>query len=177
MTDHIPLTLYEFAFSKCTKDLFVNVLSESEWIRDMPEFNDILCVSKENSVNTQFICAMERSVSNDLLQFLLNFHADMDHKVEHQVAKKACSLGNVSVLQFAHNHGCDWDEEICCRAAANGHLDCLKYAHEQGCPWDSTTCTCALENGHLDCLKYATEHGCSFVKIYRRHTNFALESI
>lgn len=25
-------------------------------------------------------------------------------------------------------------------AAQNGHLDCLTYAHENGCEWDEDTC-------------------------------------
>mgnify|MGYP001598206709 CR=1 FL=1 len=82
-------------------------------------------------------------------------------------------------------------------AASNGHLDCLKYAHENGCEWDQEqkhyppifddfetgfitafktgfnfftryktaySCLAAAANGHLDCLKYAHENGCKLDK-------------
>jgi hypothetical protein len=32
-------------------------------------------------------------------------------------------------------------------AAEKGHLDCLKYAHENGCDWDEQTCANAAKNG------------------------------
>jgi hypothetical protein len=34
-------------------------------------------------------------------------------------------------------------------------LDCLKYAHENGCEWDEDTCARgAANNEHLKCIKY-----------------------
>jgi len=70
-------------------------------------------------------------------------------------------------LQYAHEHGCPWDEKTCHGAARYGHLECLRYAHEHGCPWDEWTCYCAAEYGHLECLRYAVEHGCPGAEGYR----------
>ena len=68
--------------------------------------------------------------------------------------------GYLEILKYAHENGCPWDENTCCRAAENGYLDCLKYVHENGCPWNEGTCHLAARYGHLECLKYAHENGC-----------------
>jgi hypothetical protein len=66
----------------------------------------------------------------------------------------------LDVLEWAHEHGCPWDEETCRAAAQGGHLDVLKWAREHGCPWNANTCRDAAEGGYLDVLKWAREHGC-----------------
>jgi hypothetical protein len=35
----------------------------------------------------------------------------------------------------------------------------LQYAHEHGCPWNELACSCAARHGHLEVLQYAHEHG------------------
>ena len=80
------------------------------------------------------------------------------------------------MLQWAREHGCELNEEVCNAAAAGEH----------GCQWDENTCTfaalggylgvavgagaplpvvrttCSLvaKNGHLDVLLWALERGC-----------------
>ena len=39
-------------------------------------------------------------------------------------------------------------------AAENGHLDSLDYAIEHGCDFDGATLRVVVENGHLDCAQY-----------------------
>jgi hypothetical protein len=48
------------------------------------------------------------------------------------------------------------EKDTCECAAFGGHLDCLKYAHENGCQWDENTCAQAAAGGNLDCLKYVS---------------------
>jgi hypothetical protein len=38
------------------------------------------------------------------------------------------------VLQWAHDHGCPWDEETLHAAKYFGHLEVLRWAREHGCP-------------------------------------------
>ena len=85
----------------------------------------------------------------------------------------AAMIGHLDCLQYAHEHGCEWDERVCTYAAKNGHLDCLTYAREHGCPWSDTTCVSAAQHGHLDCLQYAHEHGCPWdaARVYRTAAN------
>jgi hypothetical protein len=44
--------------------------------------------------------------------------------------------GHLGVLQWAHEHGCPWDESTCANAAEHCHLHVLKWARENGCPWN-----------------------------------------
>lgn len=68
--------------------------------------------------------------------------------------------GNLRLLKWGREHGCEWDGWTCACAAANGHLQVLQYAHENGCPWDEDTCDEAAVNGYSECLKYAYENSC-----------------
>ena len=45
-------------------------------------------------------------------------------------------------------------------ASAYGHIRCLIYAHENGCEWDENTCRRAIVNEKFDCFKYALDNGC-----------------
>ena len=80
--------------------------------------------------------------------------------------------GHLDCLKYAHENGCQWNEDICSEVSKNGHLDCLKYAHENGCPWDEDTCNFAAENGNLECLKYAHKMVVHGMKI---HVNMHLK--
>ena len=68
--------------------------------------------------------------------------------------------GQLNCLMYLHDDDCPWDGSACCSAAENGHLLCLIYLHSNGCPWNWWTCTLAARNSHLACLKYAHERGC-----------------
>jgi hypothetical protein len=52
----------------------------------------------------------------------------------------------LSCLQYAHEHGCPWDENTSFNAVANRRVECLLYAHKHGCPW-------ALDVTFYDILK------------------------
>jgi hypothetical protein len=51
----------------------------------------------------------------------------------------------------------------CYSAATWGNLNNLKYAHENGCERDQNTCEIAASMGFVECLKYAVENGCPWV--------------
>ena len=73
------------------------------------------------------------------------------------------NMGHLVCIQYAHEHGCHWDEDnLFAYAAKNGHLNCLQYAHDHGCPWNEYTCEIAAVHGNLNCLQYAHEHGCPY---------------
>ncbi|WZN64446.1 F-box domain-containing protein [Chloropicon roscoffensis] len=48
--------------------------------------------------------------------------------------------GNLDVLQFLRQEGCEWDKETCTSAAGSGNLDVLQWARDEGCPWDYWQC-------------------------------------
>ena len=60
------------------------------------------------------------------------------------------------MLQWAHQNGSAWHENICTIAAVGGHLEVLRWAHENGCPLDEET----WYNADFRCRPYLIEHGC-----------------
>jgi len=77
-------------------------------------------------------------------------------------------------LKYAHENGCNWNEQTCLNAATFGELECLKYAHENGCSWDGdettgfvvgdnrcrSACDMAVLQKKIDCFMYAFERHC-----------------
>eukprot|EP01032_Pedospumella_encystans_P011902 gene11902-13805_t len=45
-------------------------------------------------------------------------------------------------------------------AAKSDCLECLQYLHQLGCAWTEDVTVAAAYHGHLDCLRYAVENGC-----------------
>jgi hypothetical protein len=43
------------------------------------------------------------------------------------------------MLQWAREHGCQWDSWTCNFAAAGGNLETLQWVWEHGCPWQDLT--------------------------------------
>jgi hypothetical protein len=72
----------------------------------------------------------------------------------------AAEIGSLSLLQWAREKGCCWNEWVCESAAYGGHLAVLEWARQNGCPWDKDTCMKACANGHLVVLQWARAHGC-----------------
>ena len=63
--------------------------------------------------------------------------------------------GNLEVLQWAREHGCEWDSRACMYAAAGGHLEVLQWVREQGGAWGDSTTLAAAECGHLEVLTWS----------------------
>ena len=39
------------------------------------------------------------------------------------------------MLEWAWEHGCEWDELTSAHATEGGHLEMLQWARQHGCPW------------------------------------------
>jgi hypothetical protein len=74
----------------------------------------------------------------------------------------AASEGNITVLQYLHEHGCEWNSSTCAAAARNGHLDCLQYAHQHGCEVNGLVIYQAVKFGHIPCLMYLHQERCPY---------------
>ena len=72
----------------------------------------------------------------------------------------AAILGNLEMLKYCVENGCEVDEGTCANAAEYGHLECLKYLREKNCPWDEQTVRHARANDRVDCLNYALANNC-----------------
>jgi len=69
-------------------------------------------------------------------------------------------LGNLEMLKYCVENGCEVNEGTCATAAKHGNLECLKYLREKNCPWKESTVYYARKNNHIDCLNYALEKKC-----------------
>jgi len=209
------LTIYEIPNYLLDSKLYQNINSYESF--DVPDkffrkeleintFDDLVSyilifdywiVNKNPIEIYQWVFENKDKINMDLLndQFLINPLVDeikiIINTPNDELCGKFSSIGNLSLLKFVHENGCEWNKETyssaagnghlewlkyahengcewlggyaCTYAAANGHLECLKYCHENGCTWDSWTCHVAAENGHLECLKYAHENGCEWL--------------
>jgi len=85
---------------------------------------------------------------------------------QHQTFQAAASCGRIDIIQYAVDHGCQWDlvtaENACCAAAHSGHLDVVKLAFgsnkwsmDQRCDFGVRICEGAGHGGHLAVLGWA----------------------
>jgi archaellum component FlaC len=72
----------------------------------------------------------------------------------------AAILGNLEMLKYCVENGCEVHTGTCAEAAKFGNLECLKYLREKNCPWDDQTVQDAHENNHIACLTYAIQQKC-----------------
>src|SRR5687767_775093 len=61
----------------------------------------------------------------------------------------AAACWHLSLLVWAREWCCPWNESTCASAAEGGHLDVLRWARENGCPWAGDTSDRAAAGGHL----------------------------
>ena len=81
----------------------------------------------------------------------------------------AAYLGNLEMLKYCVENGCEVHERVCAAAASEGHLDCLQYLREKNCPWDERTVQIAHENNHVDILTYAVKNKAPGFERYERY--------
>jgi hypothetical protein len=70
----------------------------------------------------------------------------------------AAYQGNLDMLKYCCENGCEVREGTCAVAAENGHLALLEYLRSKNCPWDERVCKDAHENNHIDVLTYAVKN-------------------
>jgi len=89
---------------------------------------------------------------------------DWDYKTSYFAAGK----GNLDMLKYCCENGCEVDERHCAGAAKNGNLACLEYLRSKNCPWDERTCQRAHEENNIDCLTYAVRNKCPGSEAYEQ---------
>ena len=81
---------------------------------------------------------------------------------------QAAMQGNLDMLKYCCENGCEVDARHCAIAAKNGHLDCLEYLRSKNCPWDEQVCEIAHKNDHIDVLTYAVKNKCPGFEAYEQ---------
>ena len=72
----------------------------------------------------------------------------------------AAYLGNLEMLKYCVENGCEVHTGTCATAARYGNLECLKYLREKNVKWDHRTVQFARENNQIECLNYALANNC-----------------
>jgi len=75
-----------------------------------------------------------------------------------KVCAVAVSTGNLELLQWLRQVGCERDAEACAMAAEHGLLRLLQWARGQQCIWNSSICQAAARYGLFEILQWAHEH-------------------
>jgi hypothetical protein len=81
----------------------------------------------------------------------------------------AAYQGNLDMLKYCCENGCEVHEGTCAVAAKYGNLACLEYLRSKNCPWDKRTCEQAHENNHIDILTYAVKSKCPGYEAYEQY--------
>jgi hypothetical protein len=79
---------------------------------------------------------------------------------DHKTSGTAACLGNLEMLKYCVENGCEVHDGTCAAAAQYGNLECLKYLREKNVKWDHWTVQLARENNHVECLNYALANKC-----------------
>ena len=77
-----------------------------------------------------------------------------------QTSGVAADLGNLEMLKYCVENGCEVHTGTCAEAAKYGNLECLKYLREKNVKWDERAVQFARENNHVECLNYALANNC-----------------
>jgi hypothetical protein len=80
----------------------------------------------------------------------------------------AAGKGNLDMLKYCVENGCEVNDGTCVEAAKYGNLACLEYLRSKNCPWDEQVCQFAHERNHIDVLTYAVKNKCPGFEEYEQ---------
>jgi hypothetical protein len=113
---------------------------------------------REYTRNQEEFCARV-ALMNDLA-LLRWVREEKECAWDYLTSGRAAILGNLEMLKYCVENGCEVNTGTCAAAAKHGNLDCLKYLREKNVKWNHRTVQCARENNHDDCLSYALANNC-----------------
>ncbi|GMH93436.1 hypothetical protein TrST_g7471 [Triparma strigata] len=87
--------------------------------------------------------------------------AEWDSQTCLQVCEYAARLGQLRVLRWAAEHGCELSNQITLLAASQSHADVLRWAIARGVECHPLAAKTAAANGRLEAVHFAVLHGCS----------------
>ena len=119
---------------------------------------------REFTMNQEFFCA--RVAETNDLKLLRWVREEKECAWDWQTSGNAAWNGNLDMLKYCCENGCEVGNGTCATAAKFGHLDCLEYLRSKNCPWDERVCQRAHENNHIDVLTYAVKNKCPGFEAY-----------
>jgi len=108
--------------------------------------------------NQKFFCY--RVARTNDLKLLRWVREEKECDWDYETSGVAAIQGNLDMLKYCVENGCEVHDGTCAVAAKNGHLDCLEYLRSKNIPWDERVCKRAHEKNHIDVLTYAVKNKC-----------------
>jgi hypothetical protein len=108
------------------------------------------------TMNQKWFC--RRVAGTNDLKLLRWVREEKECDWDSRTSGQAAMQGNLDMLKFCCENGCEVHEGTCAVAAKYGHLDCLEYLRSKNIPWGERVCKRAHENNHIDCLTYAVKN-------------------
>jgi len=121
---------------------------------------------KVNTMNQEFFCV--RVAQTNDLKLLQWVREEKECAWDSQTSGMAAFKGNLDMLKYCCENGCDVIIGTCATAAKYGHLACLEYLRAKNCPWNERVCEFAHENNHIDVLTYAVNKKCPGFEAYEQ---------
>jgi hypothetical protein len=120
----------------------------------------------EFTLNQEFFCS--RVAETNDLKLLRWVREEKECDWNWMTSVEAAYKGNLDMLKYCCENGCEVDERHCAGTAKNGHLACLEYLRTKNCPWDEQVCQFAHERNHIDVLTYAVKNKCPGFEEYEQ---------
>jgi hypothetical protein len=122
---------------------------------------------REFTMNQEFFCS-QVAETNDL-KLLRWVREEKECDWDYYTSGVAAYQGNLDMLKYCCENGCEVHEGTSANAAEKGNLACLEYLRSKNCPWDKRTCEQAHENNHIDILTYAVKSKCPGYEAYEQY--------
>ena len=119
------------------------------------------------TVNQEWFCA-EVSATNDL-KLLRWVREEKECAWGWKTSGNAAIQGNLDMMKYCVENGCEVEEGTSATAAKYGHLACLKYLRSKNIPWDERVCEQAREKNYIDVLTYAFRKKCPGYERYEQY--------
>jgi hypothetical protein len=119
------------------------------------------------TVNQEFFCSRV-AYTNDL-KLLRWVREEKECAWGWKTSGNAAIQGNLDMMKYCVENGCEVEEGTSATAAKYGHLACLKYLRSKNIPWDERVCEQAREKNYIDVLTYAFRKKCPGYERYEQY--------
>jgi len=121
---------------------------------------------REFTMNQEYFC--HRAAQTNDLKLLRWVREEKECAWDFLTSGMAAYQGNLDMLKYCCENGCEVHTGTCSVAAQFGHLACLEYLRSKNCPWDERVCKLAHEENHMDILTYAVRNKCPGFEEYEQ---------
>ena len=118
------------------------------------------------TLNQEFFCS--RAAQTNDLKLLRWAREEKECAWDCLTSGMAAFKGNLDMLKYCCENGCEVHEGTCVEAAKYGNLACLEYLRSKNCPWDERVCEVAHKNNHINILTYAVKNKCPGFEAYEQ---------